>query len=72
MIRFDNFFLEIPVYDRALSASDHHQHGNEVVIEDGKKHKKSTEAEEETEVNISNLFFLENEILYHKIVNRNE
>jgi hypothetical protein len=48
----------VPVYERAFSASDQHQHGNEVVIEEGKKQKKTGEAAEEVEVNILNSFFL--------------
>ncbi len=52
-----NFVLEIPVYDRALSASDHHQHGNEVDIKDLKTVKKTDKTDEEPEVNILNLFF---------------
>jgi hypothetical protein len=40
-----------------LSASDHHQHGNEVDIKDLKTVKKTDKTDEEPEVNILNLFF---------------
>jgi hypothetical protein len=49
---YKNLFLAHPVYERALSASDHHRHGSEILTEEEQTRKKSGKADDTTEVNL--------------------